>query len=94
MKQNEIYRIRRKKMSYDKIRIQGFLAERVDLHDFCFILQFKVHPRYAYRNLAGDTPAAKSRNLVMEASMYEEVGDIVSQLVMYWLDHVHQQFSF
>ncbi|MGD2086292.1 MAG: caspase family protein [Candidatus Aminicenantes bacterium] len=76
-------------MSYDKIRIQGFLAERVDLHDFCFILQFKVHPRYAYRNLAGDTPAAKSRNLVMEASMYEEVGDIVSQLVMYWLDNVH-----
>lgn len=75
--------------TYDLIRIQRFLAERVDLQDFCFVLQNRLRPEYAYKFLAGATPIDRSRDLVLKADNYEELGELVFQLVVYWLERIH-----
>jgi hypothetical protein len=73
-------------MPYNPIRIQNFLADRVmNLQRFCFVLQFAVNPGYAYRFLAGDTSADKSRELVLKAQAHGQLGELVFQLVKYWL---------
>lgn len=74
---------------YDPIRIQTFLADKVDLKDFCFVLEIKVRSQYAYRMLPGETPADKSRELVLRVTQNEELGELVFQLSRYWLERVH-----
>ncbi len=74
---------------YDQIRIRDFLANHVDLKDFCFVLENKIKSIYSYRNLAGDTPSLKSINLVVSAARREELGELVFHLVYYWLEHIH-----
>jgi hypothetical protein len=74
---------------YNLIRIQTFLAQKVDLQDFCFWLENKVRPVYAYKSLAGNIPAARSISLVEAAAINDEVGELVFQLVTYWLDRIH-----
>jgi hypothetical protein len=74
---------------YNQPRIQSFLAERVDLQVFCFELQYSVAPGYAFNMLRGQTPVEKSMSIVEIASNEERLGEIVFQLVLYWLDKKH-----
>ena len=76
-------------MPYDQIRIQGFLSQRVQLDDFCFVLEHRLNPQYAYKNLAGDIPDKKSMNLVKKADQLMEVGHLVFHLIQYWLKKIH-----
>jgi hypothetical protein len=75
-------------MKYDQIRIQDFLANRVDLRDFCFVLENRHKPIYSYQNLAGDTPSRKSINMIVIADRRGELGELVFHLVRYWLEHI------
>ncbi len=74
---------------YNQPRIQSFMAERVDLQVFCFELQYRVSPLYAFQKLKGQTPVEKSMSIVEIASADEMLGEIVFQLVLYWLDKRH-----
>jgi hypothetical protein len=74
---------------YDAVRIQTFLADRVDLASFCFVLEHVVSPQYAYRNLRGAIPAEKSQELVQTAIRNDDLGELVHQLAVYWLDRQH-----
>jgi hypothetical protein len=75
--------------SYNQSRIQDFLAERVDLQVFCFELQNRVNSLYAYQQLGGQTPVGKSLAILRIASNDNMLGEIVYQLVIYWLDKRH-----
>lgn len=76
-------------MTYDKIRIRDFLANRVELKDFCFVLENRHKPIYSYQNLAGGTPSLKSINLVVIADRHGELGELVFHLVYYWMEHIY-----
>jgi hypothetical protein len=86
----KIINVRKNDLTYDLIRIQRFLAQRIDLRDFCFFLQHRVKtPEYAYDNLAGDTSNRKSIELVETAFRRGELGELIFSLAQYWLDHIH-----
>ena len=64
-------------MNYDQIRIQDFLANCVDLKDFCFVLENRHKPVYSFQNLAGNTPSQKSINMIVIADRRRELGELV-----------------
>jgi len=70
--------------NYNQLRIHSFLAEKVELADFCFFLENMIGSRYAFRWLAGSTEA-RSRTLVQKAARNEEIGEVVHCLFEYWL---------
>jgi hypothetical protein len=79
------------RVTYDPIRIQTFLTQKLgkDLQRFCFVLQYKVNPALAFEFLAGDSFIDKSIDLIQKALAAEQLGEVVFELVKYWLDDVH-----
>lgn len=75
--------------TYNQLRIRQFLTNRVDLKNFCFTLQHTLKPGYAHRHLDGNTPGEKSQSLLLLAEQQADVGEIVFQLVKYWVDQIY-----
>jgi hypothetical protein len=75
--------------NYNQIRIQRFLAQRVDLKSFCFILKNRYKSEYDFQELEGTIPSRKSESLVKIAASRKELGHLVFHIVQYWLDDVH-----
>lgn len=75
--------------NYDHLRIRNFLTNRVDLQGFCFVLQHRLKPEYAYQFLAGQTPGTKSMDMVQKAHQRGEMGELIFYLVQYWLKDIH-----
>jgi hypothetical protein len=74
-------------MSYDLVRLQQFLDHRVqNLSGLCFVLENRIGPQYAYRKLAGPLEEDRCRALVGSAAQRDEVGELVFQIALYWLD--------
>lgn len=75
--------------TYNQIRIRKFLADRIDLRDFCFVLENELNSEYAYQNIPGTTPREKSINLVKIADRLGESGELVLHLAWYWISDIH-----
>lgn len=75
--------------AYSAVVVQSFLAQRVDLRDFCFKLEHEFKARYAYAFLAGQTPPQKSMSLVAIAEQFAELGEVIFRLADYWINDVH-----